>query len=322
MATLAWAVVVGNRGAFSYVGMLRRLRYWLKACRLRTLSLSLSAVGLGSALAYQQAELRVDILVLLVLTATGLQLLSNLANDLGDSLHGIDHLGRVGPARMVQRGYLSAAELRGAILGVAVATFGCGLGLLWQAFGVGWLFGAFLGLGLLAIWAALRYAYGHKPYGHKGGGDLSVWIFFGLVGVKGSYLLHTQSWNSAVLLPVAAMGAYAVAVLNINNLRDIDSDLSAGKHTLAARLGRKGAIHYHRLLLLGAAICWLCYGYMYLPIGWQWLFVLVYPAWVILAASVHTDSTASTLNRRLQQTAFLSLVQVLVFVAGLWIDAQ
>ena len=300
--------------------MRERISYWLQACRLRTLSLAVATVGLGSGLAYQYDTLSLDILLLSLLTASGLQILSNLANDLGDSLHGIDHKGRSGPIRMAQKGHLSKKSLRRAMLKIGLATLGCGLGLLWQAFGLSIYFWFFFGLGLLAIWAALRYAYGGRPYGHAGWGDLAVWIFFGIVGVKGTYFLHTESFRLPLLLPAAAMGAWAVIVLNINNLRDIDSDLVAGKRTLAARLGRRGAVRYHCLLLFAAMLCWLLYGYLCLPMGWSWLFVIVYPGWIGLAFAVRAQTTVDLLNRRLPQASLLSLLQVLVFVAGIWLS--
>ena len=299
---------------------MRKISYWLQACRLRTLPLSLAVVGLGSSLAYKKGNFSTDILLLVLLTAVGLQILSNLANDLGDSLHGIDHKGRIGPSRMAQKGYLSYSLLRRAIFLLSLITFSSGIGLLWRAFGISFYFWLFLGIGLFAIWAAVRYTYGSRPYGHRGWGDLAVFLFFGLVGVSGTYFLYTKIWSPTLLLLSVAMGAYAVVVLNINNLRDIDADLLARKRTIASRLGRFGAVRYHRLLLLTALLSWLVYAYLSLPIGWSWLFVSVYPGWILLAFSVEAHTSPKLLNRALAQATFLSLLQVLTFVVGIWLS--
>ena len=295
----------------------RLLFHWLCACRPRTLLLSIASVGLATALAYQGGYFCGTVLLWLLLTSVGLQILSNLANDLGDSLHGIDHLGRKGPIRMAQSGALSPIALRRGIQVVAVLVLCAGLRLIGFVFGWASIyFWVFLGLGLLSIWAALRYAYGRRPYGHLGGGDLAVWLFFGLLGVKGAYFMYTQRWDWEILLPAVALGNCAVAVMNLNNLRDLDSDKQAGKRSMALRLGQGAAIHYHRGLLFGAMASLLLYAIWYLPWGWSWLFVFVYPFFVALAYGVRKGSSAEVLDRRLRQTVLLTLLLVCTYVAG------
>jgi len=118
----------------------------------------------------------------------------------------------------------------------------------------------FLALGLVSIAAAITYTAGDKPYGYAGLGDLSVLLFFGFTAVLGSYYLHAGSIQLALLAPAVGMGGLAVAVLNLNNMRDLDSDLRAGKRTLAVRLGAQGARRYHAVLVLVSLAALLLYA--------------------------------------------------------------
>ena len=257
----------------------------------------------------------------MLLTFLGCQLVANLANDLGDGLHGIDHPGRHGPTRMLQAGHLSAKSLKKGVIWVSVITFICGiimLNLIFTLFSVP--FFVFTGIGILSIWMAICYTCGRRPYGHVGGGDIAVWIFFGPIGVTSTYFLHTHTWITGILLPAAGLGIYAVAILNINNLRDIRSDQIANKRSMAIRLGRKKTVHYHRLLLTAGSICFLIYGYVYLLRGWSWLFLSTYPAFVWIACSVHAKSTTKVLNNRLKQLAICTLLHVTTFTIGVWLE--
>ncbi|MEZ4903077.1 MAG: 1,4-dihydroxy-2-naphthoate octaprenyltransferase [Spirosomataceae bacterium] len=181
------------------------------------------------------------IAILAILTTTFLQILSNFANDYGDTVNGKDTEARQGPMRTVQKGEITVEAMRKAIIIFSVLAFVSGVWLLyealkeatWQAFMV------FLGIGILAIIAAITYTAGKRPYGYEGLGDLSVLIFFGWVGVLGSYYLHTQALDWALLLPASSCGLFAVGVLNINNIRDIVSDKLTGKRSIPVRIGRK-----------------------------------------------------------------------------------
>ncbi len=303
------------------MGARQQITYWLLASRLHTLPLAVATVGLGSALAYgDDAVYSTHIFTWMLLTFLGGQVVANLANDLGDGLHGIDHPGRHGPTRMLQAGHLSAARLKKSVIWVSIATFICGLITLSIAFTPFSLpFFIFTGIGILSIWLAIRYTCGRRPYGHVGGGDLAVWICFGPIGVVSTYFLHTQTWITGTLLPAAGLGAYAVAILNINNLRDIHADQIANKRSIALRLGRKNAVHYHRLLLLVGSMCFIIYGYFYLR-GWSWLFLSTYPAFVWIACSVQAKSTTQALNNRLKQLVICTLLHVTIFALGLWLE--
>ena len=157
------------------------LRPWISAFRLRTLPLAMASIGMGSFLAAAEGSFSWPVLGMAAITTVFLQILSNLSNDYGDSVHGADSSHREGPARAVQSGAISRAEMKTA-MGVFVGlSFLSGLLLLYVA--LGWnlpLFLSFVVLGLVAILAALTYTSGNSPYGYQGLGDLSVLLFFGL----------------------------------------------------------------------------------------------------------------------------------------------
>ena len=204
----------------------------------------------GSALAYNQGSFSWVVFALALLTAVLLQVLSNLANDLGDHEHGTDNEDRIGPARSVQSGAISPADMKRAMVICGVLAFGSGLALIISAFGFNTTALAFLLVGLAAIVAAVKYTFGKNPYGYAGLGDLSVFLFFGVVGVSGTYYLFTQSFDMITLRPVVIFGLLSAAVLNVNNMRDIENDRASGKRTLVVRLGMKNALRYHSFLVM------------------------------------------------------------------------
>lgn len=228
-----------------------KFRAWISAFRLRTLPLALSSIGMGSFLAASNNIFKFDVLLWSAITTVCLQILSNLANDYGDTVNGADNEHRVGPTRAVQSGALTVSEIKMGIAIFVVLSFASGLYLLSIAVGIGTpLFYWFLGFGLLSIIAAYTYTAGSRPYGYAGLGDIMVLIFFGLLGVGGSYFLYDLSFNYDIILPSIAMGALATGVLNINNMRDINSDIEAGKQTIPVRFGKRNAIIYHWSLII------------------------------------------------------------------------
>ena len=223
---------------------------WVKAYRLRTLPLALSVILTGSFLAIQDGTYNGWVIGFSLLTTLFLQILSNLANDYGDSMKGTDNYERVGPQRTVQSGEISHESMKRAIMAFASLSLLSGVVLLYFSFGDDFKMALlFLVLGVAAIWAAVKYTVGDNAYGYSGFGDLFVFVFFGLVGVTGSYYLNTQMLNFSVLLPASAMGLFSTGVLNLNNMRDIDNDINCGKHTLASRLGIVEAKKYHMILI-------------------------------------------------------------------------
>ena len=226
------------------------LNSWIKAYRLRTLPLALSVILTGSFLAIQSGVYSWWVIGLSLLTTLLLQVLSNLANDYGDSVKGTDNVGRIGPLRAVQSGEISRESMKKAIIIFASLALISGVALIYFSFGDDFVMALlFFGIGLLSILAAVKYTIGEKAYGYSGLGDLFVFIFFGLVGVVGSFYLNTHTFDFSILLPASAMGLFSAGVLNLNNMRDIDNDIKSGKHTLASRLGIVEAKKYHLILI-------------------------------------------------------------------------
>src|SRR5688572_24882545 len=250
------------------------VKIWLSAFRLRTLPLALSCIAMGGFLAASADAFRWDIFLLCILTTIFLQILSNLANDYGDSVHGADSIERKGPSRAVQSGAVSKDQMRIAVTIFVMLSLISGISLLLVSFGFEWkaIF-FFFGLGVLCILAAIAYTVGKKPYGYAGLGDLSVLIFFGLVGVMGSYYLFTKIVTPLEILPALSCGLFSMAVLNINNIRDIESDQKAGKFSIPVRIGRQKAIVYHWVLLTTGIFTALIYTAVNFNSEWQFLFL-------------------------------------------------
>lgn len=231
---------------------------WIQAARLRTLPLSMSGIVLGSFIAKWRLEQEGGtwdwtIFALAMLVTLLYQVLSNFANDYGDGIKGTDKL-RIDEAeqRAVASGRISASQMRNAVILFSILSFIATVALLYQAFfkyGLMNEFYTFIGLGIASILAAIGYTVGKKPYGYLGLGDLMVFIFFGLVSVLGSYFLFTKEFHRDMILPAAAIGLMSTAVLNLNNMRDMESDRVSGKKTLALRLGYKNAMIYQMILL-------------------------------------------------------------------------
>ena len=227
------------------------MKHWLSAARPRTLPLALASIFMGSFLATSVGKFDWLVFALCCLTTIALQVLSNFANDYGDTQNGADLAGRVGPQRAVQSGAITPKQMLNGIYFLMVLCLVLGVSLLYFSFKDASMrvFWGFLGLGLLCMLAAYTYTAGKKPYGYAGLGDISVLIFFGLVGVLGSNYLFTKAFDWVNLFPALSCGIFATCVLNINNIRDIESDSRAGKKTIPARLGKEKAIVYHWVLL-------------------------------------------------------------------------
>ncbi|WP_020529565.1 1,4-dihydroxy-2-naphthoate polyprenyltransferase [Flexithrix dorotheae] len=294
------------------------IKYWIEAFRLRTLPLSLACIGMGSFLAASQKMFRWEVFLLSGLTTIFLQILSNLANDYGDSKHGADSDEREGPSRAVQSGKISAKAMKNAMILFATLSLISGLSLIWVSFGnENFIYILiFLILGILAIGAAITYTAGPSPYGYAGLGDISVMIFFGWLGVLGTFYLHTNTWDWLNLLPATSCGLFATAVLNVNNIRDIPSDKIAGKMSIPVRIGRKKARIYHWLLLVSGMVLSLTYVLLNFQSGWQLLFLLALPLLLKNGNAVSKYEKPGDLDPYLKQMALTTLIFVLTFGIG------
>lgn len=231
------------------------MKHWIQAARLRTLPLSVSGIIVGSAYAYYQGYSDWRIVVLALLTTLGLQVLSNYANDYGDGVKGTD-ANRIGEKRLVAAGVITAEQMKKAVIITAFLTFIIALLLIYVAFGKEnfALSLIFILLGIGSIGAAIKYTVGKSAYGYSGFGDLFVFIFFGLVSVIGSNFLFTHFIDWKLFLPATAIGLLSVAVLNLNNMRDIENDKIAGKNTLVVKMGLENAKKYQYFLIITATV--------------------------------------------------------------------
>ncbi len=238
-----------------------KTKAWLNAARLRTLPLSISGIIVGTALAGFYGYTNYTIFFLALMTTIGFQVTSNFANDYGDGVKGTDNEDRIGPKRALQSGILTREELKLGIIFSIVINILLVLTLVYLAFGIqyyGYVL-LFLGLGAASIWAAIKYTIGTSAYGYKGLGDLFVFLFFGLLGVLGCMFLYTKFIYAEALLPAITIGLLSVGVLNLNNLRDSQSDKKAGKNTLVVKMGYQKGKRYHYFLLLTAFLAMLIF---------------------------------------------------------------
>ena len=292
------------------------MKKWISAFRLRTLPLALASIGMGTFLAAANGAFDWSIFLLCASTTIFLQVLSNLANDYGDSIHGADSVDRVGPSRAVQSGVISKSEMKKAIILFGVLSLFTGVLLIYTAFGLSLNFWIFLGFGLLAIVAAITYTAGYKPYGYAGLGDLSVLIFFGFMAVLGSAFLYEKVVYWEYLLPAMSVGLFSVGVLNVNNIRDIESDAAAGKKSIPVRIGRENAVKYHWMLLILGVLSSVSYVFLTQVNFYKLIFILIFPFFVTNALAVKRNINPSELDPYLKQMALSTLAFVLLFGIG------
>ncbi|MFK7775713.1 MAG: 1,4-dihydroxy-2-naphthoate polyprenyltransferase [Saprospiraceae bacterium] len=292
------------------------VKAWLSAFRLRTLPLALASIAMGTFLAASFELMQPKIFLLSALTTIFLQILSNLANDYGDSIHGADSKDRKGPQRAVQSGEISSKAMFRAMVIFALLSLVSGVWLLFEAIDSWQTFGLFLALGILAIIASITYTAGSNPYGYMGLGDISVLIFFGWVAVLGTFYLHTQFINWWIILPATSCGLFATAVLNLNNIRDIESDKLAGKNSLPVRMGKANAIKYHWFLLIAGILCAVIYVGFHFQSAFQFLFLIVLPLLFINGKAVYEKKEAAELDPYLKQMALTTLLFVITFGIG------
>lgn len=258
------------------------IKSWIEAARLRTLPLSLSGIFLGSFIALKQGYWNTWIFVLALFSTLFFQILSNFANDLGDSYKGADNEHRVGPIRGLQAGLISRKAM---IIGIVVVTV---LSLLsaiplviigthQMPSSVLWFY---LLLALLCILAAITYTVGKKAYGYNGLGDLMVFLFFGLVSVIGVYCLYAKHFDISVILPACSIGLLSTAVINLNNMRDVNNDERSGKRTVVVLMGIKKAKIYHTSLLLLSLVLLLIFIIIK---QWWWSLIALLPYFVLFS---------------------------------------
>lgn len=295
------------------------VKSWITAFRLRTLPLAFSGWLVGVSIVAFVSDVNSVIAGLTLLTAFLLQILSNLANDYGDAVSGIDSDERVGPDRMVQAGEITKKSMGKAIVIFAILSLITGCALLYMAFPNDYLTAlVFLLIGLTGIVAAIKYTVGKNPYGYSGFGDLFVFLFFGVVLVFGTYFLQVQSLDWEILLPAVSIGLFSIGVLNVNNIRDIESDKASGKFSIPVRIGRKKAVIYHGFLLLVGLATSLAFSLANFQ-NWTQLIFLLASVLLLINFNAVRKKPASELDPYLKQMAISTLLFSILFAVGLWL---
>ena len=283
---------------------------WGLAIRLRTLPAAAAGVITGSALAWRDGFFRLDAALACLLTALLLQIGSNLANDVFDFERGTDTAERLGPVRVTQAGLLSPRQVKiGMFIVFALAAL-LGLYLAWLG---GW---PIILLGLAAIISAIAYTGGPFPLGYHGLGDLFVFIFFGLASVAGTYYVQAGTVSAAAWWMSVSPGLIVTAILVVNNLRDLENDRRASKHTLAVLLGERATKRQYLICILVA--------YLIMPLA-AWLGVIPWLAlltWASLPLAIRTLKVVFTqkgrpLNAALAGTGRIALLFSILFWVGL-----
>jgi len=291
---------------------------WIKAFRLRTLPLAFSCIIMGSGLAYADGGFNLTVFGLALITTLFLQILSNLANDYGDFVKGTDNEERVGPDRTMQSGLITKSEMVKIMWVIALFCSVFGVWLIYEGT-IGLDLkkaGLFAILGLSAMGAAVKYTMGKNPYGYVGLGDIFVFLFFGLLGVLGSYFLHTHTLNWDLLLPASSIGLFTTAVLNINNMRDCEADKKSGKNTLVVKIGIEKAKDYHRALIFGGILLAITFVFPS-PNYFHYIFAITIPIFVGFVQSIQKRNDFENFDPFLKKQAITTFIFSILFVIGI-----
>ena len=284
---------------------------WLLAARPHTLGVTLSGVLAACTLAWhQKGNLDWPVAIVTFLAAILIQIATNLFNDAGDYESGIDRGERLGPDRAVAKGWLGTRQVKQAGLGCLALAFVLGVYLVVVG---GW---PIVLLGLVALFCGWAYTLGPAPISHGPLGEIFVWVFFGLAAVLGTYYLQTGTLSRQIWILGHMMGAFASAVMLVNNTRDAASDVLAGKDTLAVRIGLPAC----RLLYAGMlAVPYL----LALSQARHWAHVLPHltlPLAVLLVYRMATWPPSKRYNWLLARTAHLQLAFTVLWVLALILD--
>jgi len=284
---------------------------WLVAVRPRTLLVAVSPVLVGAALGWQRTG-ALDLTVSLIVLAAALlmQVLSNLQNDVGYTVRGGETSGtRTGLPRATARGWLTVRTVRNAIVLGALVSAVLGLMLVLHR---GW---PVLAIGLASLLAALAYMGGPRPIAYTPFGELTVFVFFGLVAVTGTDWMLTEGIGATTVVASVALGALAAAALAVNNHRDIAHDALVGRRTFAVTFGAAASLRLYSALLLGAfaltpLMAWLASSPMLL------LPCLLLPAALALRRDMHRCPPGIAFNEVLFRTFKMELAYAVLLASG------
>ncbi len=292
------------------------IKKWILAMRLETIPLALSSVVLGSSLAAFSGQFSWMVSILAALTASLLQVICNLANDYGDLVHGADPINKVKLPSALQTGLVTLAQVKQILPWLVGAAVGCGIFLLCVA-RLSWMgIAVFVLLGILTIIAAITYTLGKRPYGYHGFGDVAVFVFFGLVGVGGTFYLHTQHLSSIWLWPAVSFGSLTVGVLNVNNIRDLSADTQVAKNTIPVHIGRKAALYYHWCLIAVSIVAVLAFLLCHVHTPWPYACLCTVPL-LLRHGMVVSRQGPAQLTKQLQHLVLIIIVFVALLSTGL-----
>jgi len=283
---------------------------WMLAIRPRTLPAALVPILVGTALAYRDGMESWAAAFAAMAAAVLMQIGSNLANDLYDFKHGADTPDRLGPTRVMQQGLLTEKQVKRAMAFVFILAVLIGIFLVWRG---GW---PIVAIGLSSIAAAILYTGGPFPYGYRGLGEVFVFLFFGIVGVAGTYYVQALRLTDLALLSGIPVGLLCANILVVNNIRDLFEDRRTGKMTLVARFGKPFGLAMYDVFLFVSFLVPIFYAAL------QWM------SWLVLLPLVMLPSAFSlrneirreegrSLNRTLARTAQFELVFGILFGIGL-----
>ncbi|MBD0832121.1 1,4-dihydroxy-2-naphthoate octaprenyltransferase [Aestuariibaculum sediminum] len=297
---------------------MKKVSIWVSAMRLRTLPLSISGIVLASCLAAYNGVFNWLIFSLAILTTLSFQILSNLANDYGDGVKGTDNNGRIGPERAIQTGEITPAKMFNAIKINVLVSIGLAFLLVFVAFRSQHflLTLLFFALGILSVVAAIKYTVGNNAYGYKGLGDVYVFVFFGLVSVIGCYVLYAKTVDHVVFLPAITVGLLSAAVLNLNNMRDIESDRLSNKITLVVKLGIKNARKYHLFLVISAIVLSALFGILYYTSIFNLIYFIAYIPLILHIKTVIKNKDSKLLDPELKKVALTTVLLSILMGVG------
>jgi 1,4-dihydroxy-2-naphthoate octaprenyltransferase len=297
---------------------MKNVSIWISAMRLRTLPLSVSGIIVASSFAAYNGCFNLQIFLLAILTTISLQILSNLANDYGDGVKGTDDAERIGPERAIQSGKITPNLMFEAIKLNILVCIVLSFLLIFSAFGSQHFLLTLLYfvLGIASVIAAIRYTIGSKAYGYRGLGDAYVFIFFGLVSVIGCYVLYAKTVHHVVFLPAITIGLLSVAVLNLNNMRDIISDKASGKITLAVKLGVTKAKTYHLFLIISAIVVSALWGILYYTSPLNLIYFIAYIPLIKHIKTVKHNNAPQNLDPELKKVALSTFFLSVLLAVG------
>lgn len=269
-------------------------------------------------MAYYNGFFQVSIFIFAVLTTLSLQVLSNLANDYGDGVKGTDNQDRIGPERAIQSGKITPEQMFNAIKINILIVILLTLSLIYSAFNTyHFLYSLlFFVLALICIYAAVKYTVGSTAYGYRALGDIMVFLFFGLISVMGTYFLFSMQLDHVLILPACIIGLLSAGVLNLNNMRDIESDKTSNKITIAVKLGINKAKIYHLALIISAMLLSILFTILYYRSISNLVYMVVFIPLIMHTVTIINTKEPKLLDPQLKVLALSTFALALLLGIG------